>query len=811
VQGADLKRFISIVQLDGSIQELTSDDLPISIGASTDNAIIVPSGEALFAFIGESQGHLFIQPTSETTQMLFHNNRVVTESTWLKAKDIVQIGELQISYEVSGDKLFFSVSTLNSTKQALSPPQIPPPGQTNIGRLSPAIPVHVNNKPLFSKKKRISALVLASVFILLGCSLLFVLFARPLELTVQPEPDTISIKGFPPPIRFGPGFLCIPGTYNLEIRKDGYVPFAQMITISRSDKNVISATLEKLPGILKLVATPKELVSVYSDRLLIGTTPPDEMEISAGKHQLTISKPRYKSLSKEIDIVGEGKAQTLEITLQPDWAEVTFVSEPAGAAVTLQSEFLGETPLTLELLSGRHKLFFKKELYTDTVIDISVTAGEPQQHQVMLTPLPGSLTLSTTPSGAAVTVDKEYKGTTPTTVAISSRTDHEVTLTAPGYKSLTKSVTLEPAQKKELKLNLEQNQGVVYLTTNPPDASVSINGRVFKNGQGRLVLPATSQLLEIKAPGYKSETRNILPRVGFSQQITIDLTPLGSNNAAGIQTPQSSKLLTASGQKMIAVKPAPFTMGAPRREPGRRANEQQHTIIMKRLFYLSENVVTNREYRLFKGSHNSGSAYGQSLNSDSQPVVNITWEDAVKYLNWLSIQDNLQPFYIASKNTFVAASPPTNGYRLPTEAEWSFCAREAGNTQPQRFPWDGTFPPRTVSGNYADESARAILPRIINGYNDRFPVSSPAGAFPANRGGFYDMGGNVSEWCHDFYSASATALTNRADPLGPSTGTHRVIRGSSWRDASITELRLSYRAYHRTGRDNVGFRIARYQ
>ena len=72
------------------------------------------------------------------------------------------------------------------------------------------------------------------------------------------------------------------------------------------------------------------------------------------------------------------------------------------------------------------------------------------------------------------------------------------------------------------------------------------------------------------------------------------------------------------------------------------------------------------------------------------------------------------------------------------------------------------------------------------------------------------MGGNVSEWCHDWYSAYTGKLDDRADPLGPATGTHRVIRGSSFKDGSVAETRLSYRGYHREARNNVGFRIARY-
>jgi formylglycine-generating enzyme required for sulfatase activity len=115
-----------------------------------------------------------------------------------------------------------------------------------------------------------------------------------------------------------------------------------------------------------------------------------------------------------------------------------------------------------------------------------------------------------------------------------------------------------------------------------------------------------------------------------------------------------------------------------------------------------------------------------------------------------------------------------------------------------------------VVANLADESARTIVARVIAGYDDGFPVTAPVGSFAADKAGLYDIAGNVSEWCHDYYSAYTTAVTTSPDPLGPASGTHRVIRGSSWRDSSVTETRLSYRAYHKEARDNVGFRIARY-
>jgi formylglycine-generating enzyme required for sulfatase activity len=151
------------------------------------------------------------------------------------------------------------------------------------------------------------------------------------------------------------------------------------------------------------------------------------------------------------------------------------------------------------------------------------------------------------------------------------------------------------------------------------------------------------------------------------------------------------------------------------------------------------------------------------------------------------------------------------GYRLPTEAEWAFAARMSGRKERARYPWPGKYPPKVKAGNFADESARHLLPVVIEGYNDGFPASAPTGSFPANPSGIYDMGGNVAEWCHDYYAANpAVSGKEAADPMGPATGNHHVVRGSSWRDASITELRFSYRRYSRAAANDIGFRIARY-
>ncbi len=89
-------------------------------------------------------------------------------------------------------------------------------------------------------------------------------------------------------------------------------------------------------------------------------------------------------------------------------------------------------------------------------------------------------------------------------------------------------------------------------------------------------------------------------------------------------------------------------------------------------------------------------------------------------------------------------------------------------------------------------------------------VTAAVASFRPNEKGLYDMGGNVAEWVLDVYSIPSADGSTQVDPTGPQSGDNYVIRGASWSLSKIAELRLSYRDYGQAGRDDVGFRIARY-
>ena len=193
-----------------------------------------------------------------------------------------------------------------------------------------------------------------------------------------------------------------------------------------------------------------------------------------------------------------------------------------------------------------------------------------------------------------------------------------------------------------------------------------------------------------------------------------------------------------------------FTMGSPANESGRGSDEVQHQVTITRDFWLKETEVTQGEWRSLMGSNPSGfSACG-----DGCPVEQVSWFDAVDYVNALSRSEGLPECYGGSRTSRTFAGLSCRGFRLPTEAEWEYAAR-AGTTGERYGPLDATAWAWANSG-------------------DR---TRPVRGKQANAWGLYDMIGNVYEWTHDWYDAYGGAAT---DPLGPDTGSNRVLRGGSW-------------------------------
>jgi formylglycine-generating enzyme required for sulfatase activity len=261
-----------------------------------------------------------------------------------------------------------------------------------------------------------------------------------------------------------------------------------------------------------------------------------------------------------------------------------------------------------------------------------------------------------------------------------------------------------------------------------------------------------------------------------------------------------TKLVNSIGMKLKLIPAGEFLMGSPESDPDAKDNEKpQHRVRITQPFYLGLHPVTRGQFRRFveatgyqteaekdgKGGWGRDAAAGQWVRdpkftwrsvgfdqTDDHPVVNVSWNDATAFSDWLSRQEGQE-------------------YRLPTEAEWEYACR-AGTTTRFSFGAD-----EDALGQYAWYSANS---------KDR---THPVGEKKPNAFGLNDMHGNVWEWCWDGYDAAYYQKSPAVDPRGPDPASDRVLRGGGW--SYVPRFaRSAYRNRNVPGHrsDYLGFRLA---
>ena len=224
--------------------------------------------------------------------------------------------------------------------------------------------------------------------------------------------------------------------------------------------------------------------------------------------------------------------------------------------------------------------------------------------------------------------------------------------------------------------------------------------------------------------------------------------------------------------EMLLVPPGTFTMGCNAFNLGRCSSNEspRHQVTLTRAFYLGRYEVTQAQWQARMG--NNPSSFRGNPN---RPVEQVSWNDIVGFST-------------------------ATGLRLPTEAEWEYACRAGTTTAIHSTP---AFP---------DGSNKIAQLKYIAWYTTNSgSTTHPVGGKAPNAFGFYDMSGNVWEWCNDRYGATYYSSSPSTDPAGPSTGSNRVLRGGFWSNSSYY-CRSSYRIYTDVVSNRgsyTGFRVAR--
>jgi sulfatase modifying factor 1 len=230
------------------------------------------------------------------------------------------------------------------------------------------------------------------------------------------------------------------------------------------------------------------------------------------------------------------------------------------------------------------------------------------------------------------------------------------------------------------------------------------------------------------------------------------------------------------GMKFVSIAAGSSQMVASRSSKASRSKDTQHRVTLTKSFMMATTEVTQGQWRTVMGSNPSTADGGPftlggfagftggapakdykdvSLIGNNLPVQNVSWQEAVQFANALSKKERLDPAYELSGST-VSWNKSASGYRLPTEAEWVYAARGG-----QHHVYSGSD---TISAvGWTSE-------------NSGYKTHKVAGKLP-NAWGLYDMSGNVTEWCWDWYGEDTGSST---DSSGPQAGDYRVRRGGSW-------------------------------
>jgi serine/threonine protein kinase/formylglycine-generating enzyme required for sulfatase activity len=246
------------------------------------------------------------------------------------------------------------------------------------------------------------------------------------------------------------------------------------------------------------------------------------------------------------------------------------------------------------------------------------------------------------------------------------------------------------------------------------------------------------------------------------------------------------------GTTMIEVPAGTFTMG-----DGNYGDAETHRVQLTRPCFVGDTEVRADQFERFladpacpagqKPVSWPGPDRSKSPTPDC-PVQRVSWNDAVLFCNWLSAREGRRPCYRPHDQGWEYLTG-ANGYRLLTEAEWEHACRAGTTTE---FSFGNNPEPLTEHGFFVPNSKLRAWP-VAN----RLP----------NAFGLFDLHGNVSEWCWDWYGPYAG---DAKDPVGPATGTERVIRGGGWYVLEASGCSAAARARARTDRRTslTGFRLA---
>jgi formylglycine-generating enzyme required for sulfatase activity len=567
-----------------------------------------------------------------------------------------------------------------------------------------------------------------------------------------------------PPVRSGrfkPAWLVAAAAFALLLGLGGWYFGMYRPELQRSAAAVAGQAQREVLGWvsgLPLMASDNEIAAVSEKVELYVKTAPAER---AAEVLTALEKHRSQILAERERVRLANARGGLIIRTDPPGAEVRvggFAVEK-GPQVTLKEVKIGKYGVTV-IAPG----------YEDFRADVDVKENDFAELRATLVRSTGTLQIESAPPGLAYGLQGETperlerSGRTPAKLADLPTGSYRVTVQRDGWPQPVVETAVVERQKTTL-ISAEIAAGTLIITSDPAGAVILQNGKEVAHTPWRSESVPGDYAFEIRLKGY--EVASISGTLAAKNELRLNAA-LEKQVLSG---PSQGQAWTVPklNLEMAYIWPGTFTMGSPVSEIIYKEEHPQTQVTLTRGYWLGKTEVSQAQWEALMGSNPSG------FKEADRPVETVSWDDVMGFCRKLT-----------ERERWAGRLPGGYEYTLPTEAQWEYACR-AGTTGP--YGGDGNL---DDMGWY---------------YGNSGQTTHRVGQKQANAWGLYDMHGNVSEWCLDWFVYYPGGSVR--DPTGPSSGLFRVCRGGSWGSFNIL-CRSAFRgpADPRLTGTSLGFRLA---
>ncbi len=337
-------------------------------------------------------------------------------------------------------------------------------------------------------------------------SLTIVLRIKTCSISIDSDPSDSVIYLDGEKVGMTPDILrsIIPGTHEVEVRKDGYEVWSEIVNIESDEEKTLSATLEIKAGSISIKSDPAQ-AKIFLDGDEVGVTPVILKSVIPGTHEVEVSMDGYESWSQIVDIETD-KEEAITAVLQIKAASLKIESEPAKAMIFLDNKEVGTTPENITNLNpGKYTVEIRMDGYESWTEIVDVEADNENVLTAVLHKKTGSISIKSRPSNAKIFLNGDETGTAPKTLNDLKPGKYTVEVRMDGYTAWSEIVDVEANKEMTLTATLQIKTGSINIMSEPTTATISLDNKDVGTTPETLTgLKPGKYTVEVRMDGYEA-------------------------------------------------------------------------------------------------------------------------------------------------------------------------------------------------------------------------------------------------------------------------------------------------------------------